>query len=88
MQITGDETWKCKICSSTNSCEYSYCKNKCIRNITKEEKKEIIEQTLLIDKLKTEIANMLRIPKSRLFNKYLKRILYGIMGFSTKPYKY
>lgn len=69
MWITGNETWKCKVCDSTNYSEYSYCKNKynrCITRIINEEKKEIIEQTLLIDKLKTEIAKIFRIPKSRL----------------------
>lgn len=65
MWITGNESWKCKVCG-TNSCEYSYCKNKCIQNITKEEKKELIEQILLIDELKTEIAKIMGIPKSRL----------------------
>lgn len=69
MYITGDETWKCKVCNTTNSCEYSYCKNKCVQTLTNKEKKELVEETLLIDKLRTEIANMLRIPKSRLFNK-------------------
>ena len=25
--IFGDETWTCKLCGATNSCEYSYCSN-------------------------------------------------------------
>lgn len=27
--IFGDETWICKSCGITNSCEYSYCRNGC-----------------------------------------------------------
>ena len=30
--IYGDETWKCKLWGTTNSCMYSYCSNCCEQN--------------------------------------------------------